>query len=706
MKVDVRIGNIFSRCLGIALACVVHSGLGEDRWTLLSPRPYETLEVVHVAGRDHVYMGGHAGTLVKLVRGGTEWVAQGGGKNRTFVHLDFFDPVNGIALSGIGAVFRTRDGGASWDSLFAGFDKAVYGAHFLDEFVGYVAGSHGHIHKTVDGGVTWQEQTSGTDKNLFKIRFTDAMHGLAFPGNTDTMLLVTTDGGRNWLKRPFGDSLRISDLVFIHPDTAIAVGSRGDEPLRRIFRSTDKGATWTNAYVTSMNIWSIGCVKGRLAYAWGSDGRFLRTRDGGRTWTQGFLNGTRTVHSVHFLDENLGYAVGAFGSIQKSEDGGLSWKPQFASPPGRIGAVDFVHGDTGVAVTFSEGVGKGAETHDGGVTWRTGGLSGKFDIFMLDSKRGFSTGDGPIYSTESGGLGWKQVTIPSLIFSSSGVDFPARDTGYVSHYDGILKSVDGGKTWSPLQISGGGYKRMHFLDSEYGHAAGGTTSRDYIARTLDGGKTWKTQSIGIQFPGSGYLLWLGIHFPHRLVGYVSGTDGRIAKTADAGETWKAQETGTRRMLHSLYFLDPDRGYAVGQAGTVLKTVDGGASWVPQEVPTKADLIDIDCPDTDKCYVVGDSGTVLKLWRNTPAGILGVRPTVAGVRLNGDGMPTYVLLKSSRVEARLHYLDGRLAAVLQEGVQPAGTHALSLPSERLGVGVHLLVLKIDGNRGVFRIRTIR
>ena len=99
----------------------------------------------------------------------------------------------------------------------------------------------------------------------------------------------------------------------------------------------------------------------------------------------------------------------------------------------------------------------------------------------------------------------------------------------------IIKSVDGGNTWSVATPTGATLAGLHFLDGNNGWTVGG---------------------------------------------------GVILHTTDGGATYAPRPTSPS--LNSVCFLTNATGIAVGTAGKVLRTTDGGATW-NSLAPTGADL---------------------------------------------------------------------------------------------------------------------
>lgn len=205
---------------------------------------------------------------------------------------------------------RTTDGGLSWTSgtvtaapsnfswsCLAAIDENTAWAMFYKN----TAAATGGIFKTTDGGATWTQQGAGQIFNTASTSFPDVLYfwdantGVAVgdPVNGEFEIYTTPDGGTTWtavgganIPDPISGEYGYT-RVFAVVDHIFWFGTNKG----RIYKSTDKGATWSVVQVTGFT--DLAEIKykdenmGWAKYVDGSGGQtVMRTTDGGTTWTQ------------------------------------------------------------------------------------------------------------------------------------------------------------------------------------------------------------------------------------------------------------------------------------------------------------------------------------------------------------------------------------------------------------------------------------
>ena len=286
-----------------------------------------------------------------------------------------------------GTVVRTDDGGQHWTVLPVPGAEALdfRDIEAIDARTAYVlaigAGDKSRIYKTRDAGKQWTLQFTSTDPKAFydAIAFWDERNGIAVGDLVDGRftILRTADGGSTW--SPIPDANRPQALdgegMFAASGTCLTTLAPGDAwfgtggaARSRIFRSSDRGVTWSSADTpiasgtSSAGVFSIAFSDRLHGLAVGGDYRKEResgdniatTADGGKTWTlpgatrlRGFRSGVAFVQG----DGRVAVAVGPAGT-DRTVDGGRSWTPIddtgfHAVSVGRVGTTAWAAGEQG-----------------------------------------------------------------------------------------------------------------------------------------------------------------------------------------------------------------------------------------------------------------------------------------------------------------------------------------------------------------------
>lgn len=287
---------------------------------------------------------------------------------------------------------------------------------------------------------------------------------------------------------------------------------------------------------------------------------------------------------ISFADAANGWYGTGKGDLFRTTDGGASWAKVASKPGTFIRALGFVDAKTGfignIGTDYYPGVTDTTplyRTDDGGVTWTPAELGGKTitGICAIDVLRSQRIYQGKLE--------------PRLVVHAA---------GRVGGPTGMLRSTDGGKSWtvSDLSAVAGMILDVKFFDEQTGLLFASTgrdpaTTEGLILRTTDGGKNW---SVVYKSGRGAELIWKA-SFVSRQIGYatVQSYDPNraqqlIVKTLDGGKTWTGlsmvQDAKARQF--GIGFIDEKRGW-VGTAAGGFETRDGGKSFTPAPIARAA-----------------------------------------------------------------------------------------------------------------------
>jgi photosystem II stability/assembly factor-like uncharacterized protein len=298
---------------------------------------------------------------------------------------------------------------------------------------------------------------------------------------------------------------------------------------KNFVRTTDGGNTWTHGSVTGSpaanvicNIWPTSATDAYVSMFGAGPvlGGVWKTTDGGTTWnevgTNMFISATSFPDVVYFWDAQNGMAMGdPIGSPLKYEiwltnDAGATWT---AVPPANIPALTNP-GEYGITNLFSAA---------GGYVW-------------------FGTTYGDVYRSVDGGNNWTKSATGLPPYNTgtqeqdiSDIAFSDQQHGLVTQLNGtgllIKQTSDGGDTWADVIPAG----LVYASDID---AIPGTTTGVFVS----GGSS--TFGFGSSFSIDNGLTWtdLDVNISHTGMDFLDASTGWggefIAANSSAGGAWK------------------------------------------------------------------------------------------------------------------------------------------------------------------------
>lgn len=258
-------------------------------------------------------------------------------------------------------------------------------------------------------------------------------------------------------------------------------------------------------------------------------------------------------------------------------------------------------------------------SNDSGVTWTQSAhvptRALLTAVTLLDGERGWVVGhDEVILRTTDGGVTWSKV------HESIEAQRPLLDVWFADAEHGIAIGAyaayyvtrDGGATWAPKTFvdsaaSASAADDSPPLDYHLNHiaAAGGhlyiAAEAGHVFRSDDQGNTWR--SLPLPYDGSMYgLLPLG---GDALLAF--GLRGHLFRTDNGGATWAKLPTGTVAMLTAGVRLDAQTLVIVGLSGAVLVSRDGGANFSLQQREDRKGMSGVVAAGAGSVLTVGEAG---------------------------------------------------------------------------------------------------
>ena len=198
--------------------------------------------------------------------------------------------------------------------------------------------------------------------------------------------------------------------------------------------------------------------------------------------------------------------------------------------------------------------------------------------------------------------------IADVEFVTPKIGFLTSSTGQFDQEPArVQRTTDGGHSWHDVwHRPSTSLSWIAFADRLHGYVGG----RNFILRTDDGGRTWTSSRVSLP---RGLTKWtlLAPRFVTPSLGFAvtdpASFEGPVfLQTTDAGRHW--QRVGGPRFVRSVDFVSATTGFALG---TILyRTDDGGRSWRPIGAPRVAyTLAAVDFLDAKNGFVAGGSPAV-------------------------------------------------------------------------------------------------
>jgi len=281
-------------------------------------------------------------------------------------------------------------------------------------------------------------------------------------------------------------------------------------------------------------------------------------------YTRYFSNiGGNQLRRVQFTTSLIGYSAGGNGTFMKTIDGGDTWSTISIGSNPYISSIFFLNQNTGWLGTSSSSI---AKTTDGGTTWALLPIpttSFTASLHFINDQTGFaSSNGGKILKTVNGGTNWVNIAPSNIPWGE--IQFLTENTGYVlQHYD-VYRTTNSGVSWSTVLHNSGGINYFQEMDFING-ATGWVTITGQIAKTTNAGDTWAFQPIAMNRPMAVKFLDENIGW---CVGYndnFSNTSGVVTATRNGGANWVTQTVIPNNVFWDVSFIDQNLGWASGNS---------------------------------------------------------------------------------------------------------------------------------------------
>lgn len=552
---------LFSLIFNVLLISLNSIVFGQEyEWQRINPLPFESTvnAACQIPGISTVVTAGNYSTLMFTDDSGENWDLHrrpaGIGKSVNLISICFPTNQIGYLLGSESLILKTTECGLSWYDVSLNGDTDFDEIYFIDDKVGFLTGAEGYILRTEHGGMPWDTVYTADELTPGHIHFVDSAAG--YLGATfNNYFLKTIDKGISWYTIQLDSSyidFELDGIYFLNQDTGFITSSSYYQPYY-ILKTNDGGQSWHEVYQSYLE-WpnKFYFIDKDTGFAYGPTIMYqdilLRTTNGGETWDEVYYFPWH-IHSLIFSIDTVGILFGSNSLIYRSFDFGLHWEKEYSSITNTIFAAEFLNDSIIIAGSALAGggvpSGRIIKSSNRGITWQTLNFTGSnslwgevYDICFASETIGYMTG-------------W---------ISRPGATWPGT----------VLKTMDGGNSWQPLDLD---YECAGFRDIEcVNEDIVYVTGYNVIFKSQNGGHAWSELNL----PLTGKISFHSIHFVDELIGFAagSGPEETIIGTTDGGVTWEVLESPTPVSIECIRFYNEKEGIIFGSRGTIFKRDSG------------------------------------------------------------------------------------------------------------------------------------
>ncbi len=461
-------------------------------------------------------------------------------------------------------ILHTTNSGVNWTAQV--HDSLTSNAHvfFLNEQQGWITLEHLTL-RTTDAGATWQQYPTPYWM-YFDLLFEDSLNGWGASFND---VFRTTDGGEHWTPQHLAivnNEWTRSVAVADENNIWVVTGSGA------AFSTTNRGQTWTRRVITNTSLDKVLFSGVQHGWICGDDGVVYQTTDAGATWTlragNTFVDGAYSFAAVTFADLQNGWIVSmnwdAAALILHTTNGGTEWTTQYVDSLNSFIDIEAVSA-TNIWAVGSHVI----HTTDGGQQWNIVdiGVDGGLQKIICVGDQVIWIASGwnypvRVHRSTDGGVTWATREVE---YACKFSDMAASDANNIwitswtdLDYCAISHSSDGGETWKEQADTLGIAGPICFVDADHGWAS----SYPQLIRTSDGGDTWTPAGL------EGMWGVSRIQFLDAQNGWVAGYDAY--RTTNGGTTWQRFSPVVETPLTDIDFLDMEHGWACSWGGTLVR----------------------------------------------------------------------------------------------------------------------------------------
>lgn len=299
-----------------------------------------------------------------------------------------------------------------------------------------------------------------------------------------------------------------------------------------------------NKYDFDINPRDLFFINFKVGFVVGFNGDIYKTINSGDSWQKHNSGTTLHLYSVYFINENIGFVSGQAMSgclnedcnkgcvFLKTTNGGETWSKKLFEEYVSIKSLHFFNESKGLALIYTPDIPNSrdyyiAKTENGGDNWEFIDLAIKptYDkFFCVDNVVVIAGEDQKIFKSKDWGDNWETINTQIPVWNDvRNIYFYNETLGFIDGVTNLYKTIDGGLNWEIVDFPFSSFDVIHFCNETEGFNIetvsayeGGdfpTYKGSQSYQTSNGGKTWNKSDLNDS-------IYLGLtYFPERDLGY-------------------------------------------------------------------------------------------------------------------------------------------------------------------------------------------